>query len=352
MSNLAKYQSPKALVEDLQSRSDDLAKYAAAGCNLPRLVQGMASVVQKQPKLLECAPKTLLNAVRHCAQLGLDPSSPLNRIHLVPFYDKEAGCKVATVIVGYGGLVELARRSGEIETIDVQNVYRGESFTFDLGSNPRIDHQPDPSKKRDDNSIIATYGVVWMKDTRHPIIEVMSREQVEGIRKKSKQPDGDAWKWGWGEMARKTVIRRLSKRIPQTPDLEMALSLNDEAEGLRDRPADGHARSEQAMSIESRLTGEPESPPEPVPEPEEEIQDAEIVEPGPEQMTDRAIEIVAQWSGLRGNDLKEMMRGVAKAAGVTARPPLSEDDARKVLAAAERVAEQNKFPDISAAKAQ
>lgn len=44
--------------------------------------------------------------------------------------------------------------------------------------------------------------------------EVMDREQVELVRAASRSKDGGPWSQWWGEMARKTVIRRLAKRLP------------------------------------------------------------------------------------------------------------------------------------------
>jgi phage RecT family recombinase len=336
MSNLAKYNNGKALVEDLQSRADDLAKYAAAGCNLPRLMQGMASVVAKNPAILRCDRASLLSAVRHCAQLGLDPSSPLNRIHIVPFG------ATATVVVGYGGLQELALRSGLVRSIDAHNIYRGEEYEIRKGSEMTVKHVVDPSVSHADKDIVLTYAIARLKDATHPIIETMTREEIEGIRKGSKMANGPAWSHGWGEMARKTVIRRIAKRLPQTPDLDLAFEISDRSEGYRDRPADDAPRSEAAMNIENRLAGRPEVEPEPEAETTPAMKADELV--------GKAHGIIAAWSGIGGSDLKGLVRDIGKAAGITAKPPLSEGDANLLLDACERVASDNKFPDISAAK--
>ena len=44
--------------------------------------------------------------------------------------------------------------------------------------------------------------------------EVMDRDQIEQVRKVSRSGNGGPWKDWWTEMARKTVTRRLSKRLP------------------------------------------------------------------------------------------------------------------------------------------
>jgi len=248
---IVQYRSPRALADDLASHRDDLAVYAAQGANLDRILKGVAAAAAKNTDLLGCSKASLLTSVRQCVQLGLDPSSPLNRIHIVPFKSH------AQVIVGYGGLQELALRSGHVESLDAHNVYRGERCEIHKGSEMRVDHVVDESVSHKDKDIVLTYAIAWIKGARKPIIETMTREEVEQVRSASKMRNGPAWTNSWGEMARKTAIRRIAKRLPQTPDLEAALAINDENEGLgtRRRDAEGRPRSDSAINLDARLLG-------------------------------------------------------------------------------------------------
>jgi recombination protein RecT len=59
-------------------------------------------------------------------------------------------------------------------------------------------------------------------------IEVMSRSQIEQVRSISRSGNNGPWASWFGEMARKTVIRRLSKRLPMSTDLAAIIQRDDE----------------------------------------------------------------------------------------------------------------------------
>jgi hypothetical protein len=60
------------------------------------------------------------------------------------------------------------------------------------------------------------------------LLEVMSLEEIEKVRKVSRAANNGPWVSWWGEMARKTVMRRLSKRLPMSTDLEDEVFSRDE----------------------------------------------------------------------------------------------------------------------------
>ena len=64
----------------------------------------------------------------------------------------------------------------------------------------------------------------------------MSVTDIEKIRSISKSKDGQAWKEHWAEMAKKTVIRRISKRLPMSTDLEQVIHRDDEMFEFDNRP--------------------------------------------------------------------------------------------------------------------
>jgi hypothetical protein len=59
-------------------------------------------------------------------------------------------------------------------------------------------------------------------------MEVMGRSQIEQVRNVSRAKDNGPWGPWYSEMARKTVIRRLSKRLPMSTDLEAVMHRDDE----------------------------------------------------------------------------------------------------------------------------
>ncbi len=61
----------------------------------------------------------------------------------------------------------------------------------------------------------------------------MNFAEIERIRSFSKNKDGLTWTEHWSEMAKKTAIRRLAKRLPMSTDLEQIIQRDDETLELK-----------------------------------------------------------------------------------------------------------------------
>jgi recombination protein RecT len=122
------------------------------------------------------------------------------------------------------GLLKLAYNSGEIRSIVVETVRDKDVFVYSPSdSEEPIRHSIDLKAPRGD--VYAVYAIATLRDGGI-VFEVMTAEDVNRIRDRS-----DAWRafkagkikstpWhtDWGEMARKTVFRRLSKYLPSSTD--------------------------------------------------------------------------------------------------------------------------------------
>ena len=73
--------------------------------------------MQRTPKLLECTRESLLACIVQCAQLGLEPDGLLGQAYLIPFYNGRKNRYECQLIVGYKGLLKLARQSAEISSL-------------------------------------------------------------------------------------------------------------------------------------------------------------------------------------------------------------------------------------------
>lgn len=166
------------------------------------------SCVGKNPKLLKCTPASFFGALMDCAELSLHPGSVLGHAYLVPYKDQ------CTLVIGYKGLVDLARRSGLIDSIGVDVVYPEDHFRVQRGTEPRIEHHPEFPDNDDDNRITHVYATADLVGSTKTEFEVMTRAQVERIRNGAVSRDSIPWKEHWAEMAKKTVLRRLCKRLP------------------------------------------------------------------------------------------------------------------------------------------
>jgi len=61
---------------------------------------------------------------------------------------------------------------------------------------------------------------------------VMTREEVEAVRRRSRASGNGPWVTDWSEMAKKTVFRRLSKWLPLSPEIADAVEGDDDQFGF------------------------------------------------------------------------------------------------------------------------
>lgn len=190
-----------------------------------KMLRVVLTECRKNPKLLECTQASFLGAILQCSQLGLLPSSMLQHSHLIPFKNnKKGGQMECNLIVGYRGYLELARRSGEISSFVVQVVRKDEPFAFKRGiEKDEFEHTPLGEIGKE---LIAAYFIVRFKD-KSAHFELMFKNEIDRIRARSKFPEG-VWATDYEEMAKKTVIRRAAKYLPQCAELQIASRLDDE----------------------------------------------------------------------------------------------------------------------------
>lgn len=253
--------------ENMQSIRDVLPKHLT-----PERVCKMALVaVTKQPKLLNCTVTSVMRALMTASELGLDCSGTLGSGYLVPFANE------CTFMPGYRGLIDLARRSGEVSTIEARVVYKQDVFRVEFGTDPRIIHEPymAADRKSDKASMVCVYAVAVLTDGTKQS-EVMTLADIEAIRNRSRAKDDGPWKTDYAEMARKTVVRRIMKYLPLSSELiGKAIEADDHATGLIDvtfgEPPKEPLREPQAkkQAAPKQLAETPTEDP-PTQEPEEE----------------------------------------------------------------------------------
>lgn len=212
----------KGLAELLESRRDQLAAVMPKHVSVDELLRAALVAAVRNPKLFECTKESVLLALTTAASLGLTVSPFGNRGHLVPYGN------VATFIPGYQGLMDLAYRSGRVDLITSDVVHENDKFSIEKGSNPQILHTPCLTGDR--GRVVAYYGLAFLKGQNRPIFEYMTDAEVEEIRKRSRAGNAGPWVTDRIAMGRKTVLRRLCKYLPFSPDLQKALDLDAEAE--------------------------------------------------------------------------------------------------------------------------
>lgn len=172
-----------------------------------RFQRVLLTSVQRNPQLMQCSPASVISAALLSAQLDLTPG-PLGHVWLIP--RRNHGVWECTWMLGYRGMVELARRAGV--TIECATVHAGDEFDYELGFNPRLVHRPDVNDATRGDAI-SWYAIATPADGRKPTVKVLTRADVEARRAKG-NGDSPAWRDHYDAMARKSAIRALWQMLP------------------------------------------------------------------------------------------------------------------------------------------
>lgn len=201
--------------------------------------RNLVNAVMANPNLMKYDPRLVYREVSKAAGLGLLLDPQLGEAYILEAYNYKTKSTEPQLRVGYRGLTKLSRQSGEIDQIYSHEVYSADYVECELGDQKKLVHKPILFSDR--GEIVGYYAVVKYKNGETDF-EPMSVKQVHDIRDRS-----DAWKafaagkikstpWSTDEeeMAKKTVIRRLVKRVPQSPELQAAIRIEDQADMIGD----------------------------------------------------------------------------------------------------------------------
>lgn len=189
--------------------------------------------VQKSPDLLNADRASLFNAAMDAANDGLLPDG--REAAFVVFNTKQ-GKKIQYMPMIFGVLKKI-RNSGELKAISVRVVYAGDQFRYWIDENG--EHLTYEAADNPDKSIVRRVFAQALTKDGGVYIEVMDVEDIEKVRAVSRAKNNGPWVDWWEEMAKKTVLRRLAKRLPMSTDLDDLMRRDDhlyDFDGARERP--------------------------------------------------------------------------------------------------------------------
>jgi len=192
-----------------------------------RLMKLAIAAYSRTPMLQKCSVASFLNGFVLASQLGLEIGGPLQHAHLIPFRNSKTGGYDAQFIVGFQGLIQLARQSGDLSSLEARAVYANDDFDLNLGTDPFLKHRPKLDGDR--GELVCFYGVANFASGGFQI-EVMSKQEVDKVRNSSRASKSGPWVDWYEQMGRKTVIRRLLKYCPMSTELATAVAAEDRAE--------------------------------------------------------------------------------------------------------------------------
>lgn len=217
--------------DEIAAASAEFAKTLPATIPTEKFVRTMQTAIQLNPDL---AIATMHSVMAGCLKAAADGLVIDNREATLTVYNvkkkdaagKEAWVKEAVYVPMVTGIMKRVRNSGEVSRFNAFVVHENDVFRRTLGLDPTLIHEPN-----DDNPGKAkgAYAVCLYKDGALDY-EYMTAAQIMKIgndTKNAHQYDPSKGK-SYEEWWRKTVIRRLSKRLPMSSDLAQVIKHVDD----------------------------------------------------------------------------------------------------------------------------
>ena len=248
-----------------------------------RFVTAIVSAVSANEKLAACTPKSILSAGLKCVSLGFMPGGDLGDVYLIPYGT------TATLQLGYKGLVRLAQRSGQCQTINMGMVQRGQTVKIDqITGDMEIIGEPESP----DAPAIGYFAFLRLKGSGFEKAEYMTKEQAiahakryaksefdpeklrlyelymqtgEGLTQKEFEAmSAQVYYGNFDNMAMKNVLRRLLLRwAPMSLEDQQILKDDESASASADSLVEINA---DIAGEETRQDEKPEEKPEGKPE--------------------------------------------------------------------------------------
>jgi recombination protein RecT len=197
----------------------EIARALPRHCNPDRMARIAITALTRTPKLADCEHASFMKCLLDLSQWGLEPNG--RDAHLIPFENRKRGVVECQLILDYKGMVQLVYRSGQVLSVHADVVYEGDKFRYSMGE--VLEHVPywlrtDPDKPISQGKMIAAYARVVLKGGACKC-EAMPKDQIDGIRSRSKAANSGPWVTDYNEMAKKTVFRRTTKWLPVSAEV-------------------------------------------------------------------------------------------------------------------------------------
>lgn len=246
-----------SLAKQIEDMVPQFQRAMPQGMEATMLARDALTALRQNPDLAKCTPASVLGGLMNIAQLGLRVGV-LGQAWLIPLWSSKAGGHEATLVIGYQGLIELAHRSGRIESLIAHTVYENDDFEVAYGLDDKLVHIP---KFKNRGEPIAYYAVVKYMPAPGQTkggysFYVMSQEEMEDHRDRfamAKKRDGTIvgpWANHFEEMAKKTAILRLAKYMPKSTEPDLARGI----------AADQTIRVDSSIDRDSLETGKVATP--------------------------------------------------------------------------------------------
>ncbi|OMB79235.1 recombinase RecT [Mycolicibacterium conceptionense] len=207
------------LAQLIDQMKPEIAKVLPGQFKPERMARIATTTLRQTPALARTTPESFLGALLTASQLGLEPGGVRPGCYFVPYGN------VCTFIPSWFGLVDLARRSGQVVDVWAEIVYENDTFVYTLGLDRSIERHDPPPLGQDRGEPIGVYAAAELVTGGKPFV-VMTVAEVNKIRDRSRASKNGPWVTDWAAMAKKTVVKQLCKWLPASAEMQSALTLD------------------------------------------------------------------------------------------------------------------------------
>lgn len=250
------------VINDKRNRN---ALILSAPAHLPltakeRLISVALSNVCYNPNLLEVAMTkpglvSIFAGIQETMRLGIEIGGAMGESYLVPFNNNKVGAKLAVLIIGYKGMINICERA----RCDVMGypVFEGDEYNYEYGDSPKIFHRPGRSNTKTRETLVATYAVARVRGGHKKLLWLW-REDVEKHKARSRGASSNDSPWNHPQdyipMAVKTAVRAIFPMLPKTTDIARTLEADNRADlGEPPQLNDGIYTEEQKVTLPADL---------------------------------------------------------------------------------------------------
>jgi len=220
-------QKAQTIRQMLDKQQGELARAVPRHIDPARFVRTTLTVIMQNQKLLDCTPQSIVGSMMQAGAWGLELDPGLGQAYLVPYYDRRNDRTLAQLQIGYQGMIALALRSQQVKKVIARAVYEKDTFHYSFGLEEKLEHVP--CADEDPGPLTYVYAVAAL-DSGDKQFDVMSKAEVEKVRKRSRAADSGPWVTDYDSMAKKTVVRRLCKFLPKSTELAQVIAREERFE--------------------------------------------------------------------------------------------------------------------------
>ena len=247
-----------------------------------RFISSIVSAVTTNPALAECSNASIVSAALLGESLKLSPSPQLAYYYMVPFKDTKNGRTVATFVLSWRGMVQLAIRSGQYERINVVPIKEGELIKYDPMTEEIEVKLIEDDEIRENTETIGYFAYYALKNGFKKSMYWSKKKVIAHAERYSKGYKAHKgftfWEQGpaaFDQMACKTLLRQLLGKYG-IMSIEMQTAFENDNAYIREDGKPEYVDSEpldepiatQAPGIEITQTTAPNPEPAPTPAPD------------------------------------------------------------------------------------